>query len=122
MNGYLWRVLWVTPTSEFLVDRTGDLTVATTDSKTRCVYLSNNLSGEFLTTVLLHELGHVVMISYDMLDDIHKAVYPEKWVEAEEWVCNFIAHYGRVIFNTAYKLLGDDAWKVVPRELERFVA
>ena len=80
------------------------------------------LYGEFLTTVLIHELGHCVMISYNLLDEIHKTVYPDKWVEAEEWICNFIADYGTKIFTAAYKLLGKDAWKILPSELERLVA
>lgn len=122
MNGYLWRAILVDSKSNYLVDRTGTLTVATTDPSTHTVYLSNRLSGDFLVTVLLHELGHVVMISYNMLDEIHRTVYPEKWIEAEEWICNFIANYGRKIFTVAYKLLGDDAWRVIPYELERFVA
>lgn len=122
MNGVLWRVIFVSSTSSYLVDRTGSLRVATTDPNTRTVYLSNLLSGEFLVTVLLHELGHVVMISYDLLDEIHNAVQPEKWLEAEEWICNFIADYGRKIFAVAYKVLGDDAWRIIPYELERLVA
>lgn len=44
------------------------------------------------------------------------------WVEAEEWVCNFIADYGMKIFSTAYRIMGDRALTVVPHELERLVA
>lgn len=117
-----WHVAFVDPSSGWLVDRTGNLTVATTDPHTRCIYLSTDLSGDFLNRVLIHELGHCVMISYDLLDDIHRMVYPEYWIEAEEWVCNFIADYGLKIFSEAYRILGDDAWLVVPYELEKMVA
>lgn len=41
---------------------------------------------------------------------------------AEEWVCNFIADYGLKIFQSAYEILGDQAWLYVPYELERLVA
>lgn len=114
--------MFVDPSSDWLVDRTGNLTVATTDPHTRYIYLSTDLSGDFLNRVLIHELGHCVMISYDLLDDIHRMVYPEYWIEAEEWVCNFIADYGLKIFSEAYRILGDDAWLVVPYELEKMVA
>lgn len=73
-------------------------------------------------TVLLHELGHVTMISYNLIDDIHRMVLPEYWVEAEEWVCNFIANYGSKIFAAAYKIIGRDAWMFVPYELEKLIA
>lgn len=117
-----WHVVFVKPNSDLLVDRTGKLTVATTDPQTRCVYLSTNLNGDFLNRVLIHELGHCAMISYGLLDDIHRMVKPEYWIEAEEWVCNFMADYGVKIFSEAYRILGDDAWLVVPYELERLIA
>ena len=93
-----------------LVERSGRRTVATTDPKTGCIYLSNELRGKFLTKVLLHELGHCVIFSFNLLDDIHRMVLPKYWFEAEEWVCNFIADYGESIFGVAYSILGEDAW------------
>ena len=121
MNGYFWRIEFVDPYSDMLIDRLGHATVATTDPATHCVYLSNALSGDFFNRVLVHELGHVTMVSFGLLDDIHRMVKPEYWIEAEEWVCNFIADYGRRIFEIVYDILGDDAWLFVPYQLERFV-
>lgn len=44
------------------------------------------------------------------------------WIEAEEWVCNFIADYGHEIFGAAYAVLGDQAIYIVPQQIEkRFV-
>lgn len=122
MNGYLWRIKYVSPDSRELVDRTGHRTYATTDPKTKRVYLSKELSGPFLVKVLLHELGHCTMISYNLIEDIRRMVKPEYWVEAEEWACNFIADYGMKIFSVAYHILGEDAWTFIPYELERFVS
>lgn len=122
MNGYLWQIVFVDPSDPMLVDRTGVLTVATTDPITLTIYISNELSGEFLTHVLIHELGHCAIFSFDLLIDIHRMVKPEYWIDAEEWVCNFIADYGTQIFNTAYSILGDDAWIFIPYELERLIA
>lgn len=119
MNGYLWRVCFVDNDDPMLVDRTGELTVATTDPTTLRVYISNDLDGSFLTRVLIHELGHCAMFSFGLLDDIHRMVQPRYWIEAEEWICNFIADYGMKIFSTAYRVLGDRAIEIIPYEIER---
>lgn len=121
MNGVYWTIEWVPHDSEMLVDRTGFLTVATTDPETKTVYLSKNLQGPFLIKVLLHELGHCVMISYDLIDYIHDYVYPDRWIDAEEWVCNFIADYGFQIFKAAYQIIGYDALLYLPKELEKLI-
>ena len=122
MNGYSWRVCYVDADDPMLVDRTGRVTVATTDPGTLTVYILRDLDGEFLIRVLIHELGHCAMFSFGLLDDIHRIVHPRYWLEAEEWVCNFIADYGMTIFDTAYAILGDRAIAVVPYEVERLVA
>lgn len=119
MNGYSWRVCFVDGNDPMLVDRTGELTVATTDPTTLRVYISNDLDGSFLTRVLIHELGHCAMFSFGLLDDIHRMVQPRYWLEAEEWICNFIADYGMKIFSTAYRVLGDRAIEIIPYEIER---
>lgn len=122
MNGYLWHVKTVNPSHPALIDRTDTRRVATTDPRTMTVYLSSSLSGNFRTTVVIHELGHCALFSYGLLDDIHRAVSPEYWVDAEEWICNFIADYGMEIFHSAYDILGDEAIMSVPYELERLIA
>lgn len=119
-NGYQWNVKFVDPDSPALVDRTWNLRVATTDPTSGTVFLSTLLYGQFLNRVLVHELGHCMMFSYNLLPQIHRMVRPEYWIEAEEWVCNFIADYGWYIFETAYDILGEEAWQKVPKELERW--
>lgn len=105
-----------------LVDRSGKATVATTDPSTLSIYISDELDDEFLTRVLIHELGHCTIFSFGLLGDIHRMVYPLYWEEAEEWVCNFIADYGMMIFSIAKDTLGNKAVEIVPQELERLVA
>lgn len=123
MNGYLWHVKFVNPYSPKLVDRTETLRVATTDPNDLCVYLSEDLKGDFLMTVFIHELGHCVMFSFDLINEIHRMVYREYWIEAEEWVCNFIADYGMRMFKIAYSIIGNyNAWKFVPEELEKLIS
>ena len=122
LNGILWRIIFVNPKHQMLYDRTGKLTVATTDPVSHIVYLSTKLRGQFLMRVFIHELGHCVMVSYDLIDQIHRMVKPEHWIEAEEWICNFISDYGMIIFSIAYSKLGYKAWMVVPPELEKLVS
>lgn len=122
MNNRLWRVIYVDPQDPRLVDRTRTRTVAVTDASTNSIYIRRDLTGDFLYTVIIHELGHCAMISYNLFDEIHRMVKPEYWIEAEEWICNFVANYGYQIFSAAYRVLGDDALMVIPRELEKLVS
>ena len=121
LDGYLWKIKYVEPYSPLLMDRMGHQTVATTDPQTHLICLSSDISGDFLNRVLIHELGHAAMISFGLLDDIHRMVRPEYWIEAEEWICNFIADYGLRIYAAAYDILGEDAWLYVPYGMERLV-
>lgn len=105
MNGVYWQVIFVDPRSNYLMDRTNKKRVATTDPSTRCVYIANNLSKDFLLRVLTHELGHCAIFSYGLLDDIQTAVDPYYWEEAEEWLCNFMANYGYEITSLARQIL-----------------
>ena len=105
MNGYLWHVEMVDPYDFSLVDRTDSLRVATTDPRQGCVFLSDELYGDFLRRVLIHELGHCTIFSYHLIRDIHQMVKPEYWIDVEEWICNFIADYGLQIFEIASYVL-----------------
>lgn len=67
----IWRIQYVDYNDPILVDRTGKATVAVTDLETMTVYISNQISGEFLTKVLIHEIGHCIIFSFHLLDDIH---------------------------------------------------
>lgn len=115
MNGDIWKIVTVHSSSRFLVDRTGNVRVATTDPTTLTVYISDLLSGDFLDRVIIHELGHCALFSFDLISDIHDAVYPEYWILAEEWICNFIADYGSMIFS----IIGEI--QLVPSEIESFI-
>ena len=122
MNGLHWRIRFVNPNSDILIDRTLSKTVAVTDPDTMTIYLSNKLSGEFLTRVVLHELSHAMMYSYHYLDKIHRYCKKRYWIEMEELIANLIADRAYEIFQRAYDIVGDDAIRFVPYGLERSVA
>lgn len=122
MNGLRWRVRFAYPTDPVLVDRTGSLTVAVTDPDSMTIYLSNELRGSFLTTVVLHELSHAMMISYGYLEQIHRYCKKRYWIDMEELIANLIAQQAKEIFQRAYDIVGDEAIRFVPYGLERLVA
>ena len=122
MNGLHCNVRWTNPTNPILVDRTGSLTVAVTDPDTMTIYLSNQLSGSFLNRVLIHELGHCVMYSYGLVNEIHRMCKKRYWIEMEEFCANLLADYGNQVFGLAYAILGNKAIHIIPYEMERLVA
>lgn len=122
MNGLHWRIRFVNPNSDILIDRTLSKTVAVTDPDTMTIYLSNKLHGEFLTRVVLHELSHAMMYSYHYLDEIHRYCKKRYWIEMEELIANLIANQAKEIFQRAYDVVGDEAIRFVPYGLERSVA
>ena len=96
----------MSPHDSVLIDRTGQRTLAVSDYSTMTISIANNLYGELLNRVFIHELGHCVMFSYGLLPELHRMVKKQYWVEAEEFVCNILADYGQFIIGTARDVLG----------------
>ena len=122
MNGLHWNVRWTNPLNPILVDRTNAFTCAVTDPETMTIYLSDQLKGKFLNRVLIHELGHCVMYSYNLVSEINKMCKRRYWIEMEEFCANILADYGNQVFGIAYSILGNNAMHIIPYELERLVA
>lgn len=122
LNNSKWYVVRVEPNSSALIDRTGKLTVGTTDPKSRLICISNRLEGDDLARVAVHEIAHAAMVSFGLLDDIARWARPESRIEAEEWCCNLLADYGMLVLKAAYGLVGSLAWELVPSELGQAAA
>lgn len=122
MNGYMWNVRFTEPTDPILIDRTNSWTLAVTDPETMTIYISDELSGDLLTKVTLHELAHAMMYSYDYLPIIHQYCKKRFWIDAEEMIANLIADRAQEIFKRAYEIVGDEAIHFVPYGLEQYVA
>ena len=84
--------------------------------------LANNLYGEKLNRVFIHELGHCALFSYNLLTQLHRMVKNQYWIEAEEWACNLLADYGGMIFRIAQDIMGNRFVWVEPCGAERLVA
>lgn len=99
MNGILWNVCYVDPYDDRLIDRTGVGKLAVTDPGTCQIYLSTELINDRVMweRVIMHELAHCVMISYDLIGTLHTYVKRRYWFEAEESLCNFIANYSDMV-------------------------
>lgn len=117
MNHEEWHLHFVYRADPILIDRTGNFTLGVTDPETRTIYISEGLDPQMKERVIIHELGHCAMVSYGLLDDIHAMVYPEKWIEAEEFVCNILADYGKKIFEAACNVLDDDTLQEVAYDI-----
>lgn len=122
MNGDLWRVQFVSPHDNVLIDRTGNRTLAVSDYSTGVISIANNLHGELLNRVFIHELGHCVMFSYGLLPELHRMVKKRYWVDAEEFVCNILADYSHFVIGTARDILGNKFTYVSPVGMERMIA
>lgn len=122
INGDLWIVQFVSPNDNVLIDRTGKHTLAVSDYSTMTISIVNNLHGELLNRVFIHELGHCVMFSYGLLSELHRMVKKRYWVEAEEFVCNILADYGHFVIRTARDILGNQFTYVSPVGMERMIA
>lgn len=122
LNNYIWKIRTVPADSPYLVDRQGVLTVATTDPDELCVFLSEELTGNFKKRVIAHEMGHATCFSFGLLPEIWECCYPDRRIQMEEFICNFVADYGERIFEITYKIMGDEALEVLPHYLERLVA
>lgn len=66
INGETWRVRLVPSFHPSLVTDRGNLALGVCDDITRTICISNALSLYELKKVLLHEIVHAVMYSYDI--------------------------------------------------------
>lgn len=121
MHGYSWCVRFVPANSSELKDRSNKLRMATTDPSNYTICISANIPQDLLPKVLIHEMTHAVLFSYDLLPDIHRMVKKRYWVEAEEWVCNLMSDYAAKILCEASRVTETDIFEMIPREFERLL-
>lgn len=94
INNELWRVLRVPPRFYKLYRSNGSLSVASCDDETKTIYLNELLQGKFLRKVLIHEITHAAMFSYNI----------NLTIDQEELLADLIATYGDEIINITNKV------------------
>lgn len=88
INDILWNVVF-TNNFDDLTRMDGTVTLGITDLDKQTIYLFSMLKGRMLRKVLIHELTHAFMFSYDFYLTI----------DEEEFVCSFLDTYGDEIIN-----------------------
>lgn len=93
VNGDLWRVAWVPPGDPSLIDRTGMHRLATADLVGKVISVSADVAPPLLDKVLLHEVAHAVIASYDLFSPL-KALLPEDmWIVVDEWSAQLVENH-----------------------------
>lgn len=95
INNKTWEIVKISRQNPMLMRSDGSRTVGMTDRDTKTIYLADDLRGKFLDRVLCHELCHAFCLSYNVYMDI----------DTEEIVADFLATYGREVFEIADRLL-----------------
>lgn len=90
INGISWKIVFTNNFDE-LTKMDGTVTLGITDLDKRTIFLFSLLKGRMLRKVLIHELTHAFMFSYDFYLSI----------EEEEFICSFLSSYGDEIINDA---------------------
>lgn len=106
INGELWNIERVSPGSPFLVDRTGNQRLATTDPLDRKIYISSDLKSPLLDKVMLHEVAHAITVSYGLLPPLRNSIPDAMWIPVEEWSASLVERHGIEAAILASKALG----------------
>ena len=93
INKIHWKIEFTDRDEDLYLD--GVKRLGITDKRKHVIYLDNNLKGALLKKVLLHELTHAWLCSYDY--DIS--------VEFEEFLCSFVDTHAEEIIDTLYSLI-----------------
>lgn len=95
VNGQTWELLFVGANDAELQRSNGTISLAVTDNNDKTVYVNRNVHGAMLDKVLCHELCHV----FSFANGLHIPI------ETEEIIADFLATYGRDVFNVADEIL-----------------
>lgn len=94
------------PFDPVLVDRTGELRIATTDPESMTINIANNVQPPLLDMVMLHEMTHAVTVSHGLLRLLRQKVPENLWVLVEEWSAELVEKHGMEVALAASRSLG----------------
>lgn len=93
INGLNWKIVFTENDNDLIVNSSVRLGV--TDRNRLTIFLYDGLKGKLLRKVLIHELTHAWLFSYDYDLD----------VETEEMLCEFLDTYAESIIDEADEYL-----------------
>ena len=96
INGIPWKIKFINKANRNLQRYDGSYTVGMTDNRQITIFLYDGLDGSFLYKVFCHELVHAFCFSYGLKFDM----------EEEERLADFIATYGKDIFEMTDEVIG----------------
>lgn len=96
INGLKWKITLEKCDSNNLRRNDGSLTIGMTDKRTKTIYLCDKLNDALIYNVLVHELVHAFCFSFKIYLN----------VKEEEFLAEFIASYGKEIFDLTEEVLG----------------
>lgn len=94
INGIEWKIVLTTNT-ENLKRSDGSITLGVTDLNVLTIFLWKGLKDDMFRKVLIHELSHAFIFSYDYYLTL----------EEEEFLCSFIDTYAEDIIHEADSLI-----------------
>ena len=86
-NKEQWQILFVEPSSKFLIKPNGTYAIGACDDRTKTIYLNNTLTGRYLKRVLCHEITHAALFSYNITMSLQQ----------EELIANIMSIFGAEI-------------------------
>lgn len=87
VNKNIWQVRFVNPNSDYLKMSNGRQVLGMCDNNIKTVFIADNQSDYKTEHILCHEITHTICFEYNI-----SLPY-----ETEEWLCNFMADYGKEI-------------------------
>ena len=96
INNIAWNIKFIPGSSGELQRYDGTYTIGMTDNRQKIIFLYDGLDGALLYKVLCHEMVHAFCFSYDLRFS----------VEEEERLADFIATYGKDIFDMTDEAIG----------------
>ncbi len=93
INGKIWHIKFVSPSNKYLLKEDNTYTIGVCDNISKTIYLSSDLRAEKLSKVLIHELVHAIIFSYNIQLEYEK----------EELIANIISVYGEKIIKIKNK-------------------
>jgi len=106
INGDVWRVVRVPADDPRLIDRTSTSRLATTDTSSHVICISESVVPPLLDRVLLHEVSHAITVSYGLLEPLRRSIPRQAWVPSEEWAVQLVENHSIEALRLSRRVLG----------------